>query len=144
VLLQRLVDHIRVLKPAALFFPGVYELHPDHRACAQLAWHLLQRLGHDAPLGVSYEISTQSPANCLVDISQHMTRKQQAMKVYQSQLEQNNYMDVVLALNKLRTYTLGSEVAWAEAFYCYGKDELASGLTTWAAAQVAAMLAESK
>jgi LmbE family N-acetylglucosaminyl deacetylase len=139
---QRLLDHIRVLKPAAVFFPGVYELHPDHRACALLVWQVLQRMGKDAPLPVSYEISMQNPVNCLVDITATMTRKQQALQLYQSQLQQNNYVEIAMALNKLRTFTLPAEVVWAEGFYRYSQQELTGDLADWAAAKVRRTLEE--
>lgn len=142
VLSQKLLDDIRVLKPAAVFFPGIYELHPDHRACALLAWQVLQRMGHAAPVAVSYEISTQSPINCLIDITDTMPRKQQALQRYQSQLDQNNYVDITLALNKLRTFTLPPSVLWAEGFYRFSQQELASDLAEWSTQKLRAMLTE--
>jgi LmbE family N-acetylglucosaminyl deacetylase len=141
-LAQRLLDEIRGLKPSAVFFPGAFELHPDHRGCALLAWQVLQRIGVDAPAAVSYEISTQSPVNCLVDITDVMEYKQRALQAYQSQLNQNNYVEVSTALNKLRTFTLPAKVEWAEGFYRYSPVELAGTLASWASGKMAAMLAE--
>lgn len=137
---QRLLDQIRMLRPAAVFFPGVCEPHPDHRACALLAWQVMQRLGAGAPLAISYEISAQSPVNCLVDITAQMQRKQQALQVYQSQLSENNYVDIATALNKLRTFTLAADVVWAEGFYRYSDAELAGTLVDWIAAKSSAAL----
>ena len=139
-LLQRLSMELVALKPSAVFFPGVHEYHPDHRACALLAWSLIQSLGESGPLAISYEISTQSPANRLVDISSTMPRKLQALSVYDSQLGQNNYADVVMALNKLRTFTLERDVQWAEAFYRFNSDDLRQPLARWLASTVTAML----
>jgi LmbE family N-acetylglucosaminyl deacetylase len=140
-LLQSLSIELKKLHPAAVFFPGIHELHPDHRACALLAWQLLRQMGDDAPQALSYEISGQSAANCLVDISSTMSRKLQALGVYHSQLDQNNYIEIVMSLNKLRTFTLAANVKWAEAFYRYSRDELQEDLPRWAAAKVCAMLA---
>ena len=141
-LAQRLLDEIRVLKPSAVFFPGVCELHPDHRGCALLAWQVLQRMGVDAPAAVSYEISTQSPVNCLVDITDVMEHKLRALQVYRSQLKQNNYVEIATALNKLRTFTLPAKVVWAEGFYRYNDVELAGTLASWATGKITAMLSE--
>lgn len=129
-------------KPAAVFFPGVLELHPDHRSAALLVWRSLQLLGAQAPQAIAYEITGQSPANCLVDISAAMLAKQQAIACYASQLGENNYLDLVHALNRLRTLTLRSEVQWAEAFYRYSSEELALPLPIWAAQRISTMLNE--
>jgi LmbE family N-acetylglucosaminyl deacetylase len=139
---QRLLDEIRRLMPSAVFFPGACELHPDHRACALLAWQVLQRMSVDAPAAVSYEISAQSPVNCLVDITDAMEHKLLALQAYRSQLSQNNYVEIATALNKLRTFTLPATVNWAEGFYRYNPVELAGTLASWATAKIADMLTE--
>jgi LmbE family N-acetylglucosaminyl deacetylase len=123
-----IVSDIRELivtrQPAAVFFPGIYEAHPDHRATALLVWQALQSTPGNKAVPVSYEITGQSPVNCLVDITSVMDRKKQVIGVYRSQLGEKNYLDVVLSLNRLRTFTLGPEVAWAEGFYIYSSTEL--------------------
>src|SRR5690606_23691692 len=118
--------------------PGVHEFHPDHRRCAMVVWQALQE--HPQAAAVSYEISCQSPANCLVDISEVIERKKQAIAVYQSQLGENSYLDIVLALNRLRTFTLPADVAFAEGFYCYSAQERSSSLADWLAGKGRAML----
>ncbi len=127
-------------KPAAVFFPGVLELHPDHRSTALLVWRSLQLIGAQAPQAIAYEITGQCPANCLVDISIAMAIKQQAMECYVSQLGEKHYQAVVCALNLLRTLTLPAGVQWAEAFYRYGQADLALSLQEWITQRMAAML----
>lgn len=139
-LAQQLAALITQRKPAAVFFPGVLELHPDHRSAALLVWRSLQLLGAQAPQAIAYEITGQSPANCLVDITATMTAKQQAIACYPSQLAENNYLEVILALNRLRTLTLPVEVQWAEAFYRYSREELTLSLPEWATQWMTAML----
>lgn len=141
-LAQQLAALIVQRKPSAVFFPAVLELHPDHRSAALLVWRSLQLLGAQAPAAIAYEITGQSPANCLVDISAVMATKQQAIACYPSQLGENNYLDVICALNRLRTLTLPGGVQWAEAFYCYRSDELALPLPVWAAQRIGSMLSE--
>ena len=135
-----LAEQIAVLitqrKPAAVFMPGAFELHPDHRAAALLLWHSLQLLRAQAPAAIAYEITGQSPANCLVDITHEVDAKEAAIRCYQSQLGENNYLEVVRALNKLRTLTLPPTVAAAEAFYRYSRAELTLSLAEWAAQRV--------
>ncbi|MDT8399077.1 MAG: PIG-L deacetylase family protein [Pseudomonadales bacterium] len=114
----RLSELIRHSGAQSVFFPGPLEPHPDHRATALLVWQALATIPQpQRPLPLAYEISVQNPANCLLDISAVMPAKCQAMALYRSQLSQNNYIDIVAALNKTRTYTLPPAVTHAEAFF---------------------------
>ncbi len=139
------------IKPAAVFFPGVLEPHPDHRACALLVWQALRSVRQSPAstsistpiIAVSYEISVQSPINCLVDITQEMERKKQVITGYVSQLGQNNYVEMVQGLNRLRTFSLSAEVVWAEGFYIFSDAELAGSLPAWLQDKMSLMLAST-
>jgi LmbE family N-acetylglucosaminyl deacetylase len=122
---------IELTKPAAVFFPGIYEAHPDHRASALLVWQALKTLCDSNVVPVAYEITGQSPINCLVDITDVIKKKKTAIAVYKSQLGQKNYLDIVLALNRLRSFTLGADVQWAEGFYIFTASELKASLLAW-------------
>ncbi|ALO44754.1 PIG-L deacetylase family protein [Pseudohongiella spirulinae] len=120
-------------KARTVFFPSVLELHPDHRATAVLVWAALQRIYQqawhgDLPQPWSYEISVQSPVNRLLDITNVLQQKCQAMDVYASQNSQNNYPELILALNKARTFSLPAHVSHAEGFYYYPVEALARDL----------------
>jgi len=159
VVAAQIVSIIANIKPAAVFFPGVLEPHPDHRACALLVWQALQSVRQSpastsiptpiptpAPtpiIAVSYEISVQSPINCLVDITQEMERKKQVIAGYVSQLGQNNYVEMVQGLNRLRTFSLSAEVVWAEGFYIFSDAELAGSLPAWLQDKMSLMLAST-
>ena len=122
-LLQKIVQLIGEIAPASVFFPGLLELHPDHRMTAQLVWAALQSL--DAPpAAFAYEISVQSPVNRLIDISAQRAIKAQAMAVYVSQNAQNNYPELVQALNTTRTFTLPASVRQAEGLFAFAPEQL--------------------
>ncbi|HTQ98625.1 MAG TPA: PIG-L deacetylase family protein [Candidatus Acidoferrum sp.] len=140
-LVQLLAARIAATKPAAVFFPAVQEFHPDHRAATLLVWQALQLLGAMAPAAIAYEITTLSPINCLIDITDCMQAKERAVALYASQLGEQPYLVLAQALNRLRTLTLPPQVQWAEGFYRYSRDELALGPGEWAARRMAAMLA---
>jgi LmbE family N-acetylglucosaminyl deacetylase len=107
------------------------EPHPDHRNTALLVWSALQGLVvKDRPSVYSYEISVQSPINVLVDISQEHQKKSRVMAIYSSQNCQNNYEDLVRALNKSRTFSLPKGVDYAEGFYRYSEQQLENSLET--------------
>ena len=64
-----------------IYFPSPIEYHPDHRAVAALVWRGAQEAKHKQPL-FSYEISRQSEANLLVDITSVSHSKTDLMSVY--------------------------------------------------------------
>lgn len=107
------------VQPAAVFFPGCFELHPDHRATAALVWQALQQIDDEAIVPVSYEVLVQSPINTLVDIGAKLDKKKKAIAKYTSQLNENRYLEIALAMNQLRTATLRGDISHAEGFFCY-------------------------
>jgi LmbE family N-acetylglucosaminyl deacetylase len=114
-------------KAATVFFPGPMELHPDHRMTAAIVWSALQALGQSkvtVPAAYSYEIGVQNPINVLIDITGQRLAKEKVMAVYGSQNSENNYEELVLALDKGRTYTLPAAVTHAEGFYHYTSAQL--------------------
>jgi LmbE family N-acetylglucosaminyl deacetylase/glycosyltransferase involved in cell wall biosynthesis len=120
-LVCRIADLVRQVRPASVFFPSPMELHPDHRAAAELAWQGLESCPEFRGNAYSYEISGQSLANRLVDITAVVDEKAAVMRVYRSQLAENDYVEVALALNRARSYTLPPEVGYAEASFAYDR-----------------------
>jgi LmbE family N-acetylglucosaminyl deacetylase len=128
-LVARVLNKIKDIAPAAVFFPGPMEPHPDHRNTALLVWSALQNLAVvERPIAYSYEISVQNPINVLVDTSKQRQEKSNLMRVYSSQNSQNNYEDLVRALDKGRTFSLPNEIDCAEGFYRYSEKQLESSL----------------
>jgi len=126
--IHHVLEQIREINPAAVFFPGVFELHPDHRMTALIVWQALQKLGQTKIKPISYEILVQSPVNIFVDISAYIRTKRSVMGLYESQLSEKNYIDIALAMNSLRSLTLGPGTNYAEGFYVYGQDQLKKDL----------------
>jgi len=126
--INHVLGQIQLINPAAVFFPGVFELHPDHRMTALIVWQALQKLGQTKIKPISYEILVQSPVNIFVDISAHIRTKRSVMGLYESQLSEKNYIDIALAMNSLRSLTLGPGTNYAEGFYVYGQDQLKKDL----------------
>ena len=118
VTLDQFIEVINAESPDVIFFPSLEEFHPDHRVTASLVWNAQKSVGFKGEV-VSYEISRQSEANILVDISLYAPKKREILELYQSQTMQNNYVEVMEAINKARTYTLPAGVSAAEAFFRY-------------------------
>jgi len=129
-LVVKTVNKIRQISPAVVFFPGLMEPHPDHRNTALVVWSALRAIeSSQRPDAYSYEISVQSPINILVDITAQAEEKAKVMSMYESQNKQNNYEELVTALDKSRTFSLSSEIDYAEGFYRYSQNQLTKNLT---------------
>ena len=126
-LLERIRRVLDELRPASVFFPGPLELHPDHRMTALLVWQVLAEMGQP-PAAFAYEISVQNPTNMLLDITAQQAVKARAMAIYVSQNGQNNYPDLITAMNITRTFTLPPTVSHAEAFFRFSPEDLGQSL----------------
>ena len=129
-LVNRIADKIGEVGAASVFFPGPLEPHPDHRNTALLVWAAVQKRSSESISvnAYSYEIGVQNPVNLFIDITAQRSRKERAMTIYASQNDENNYEELVLSLDKGRTFTLPAAVSHAEGFYLYSKEELATSL----------------
>jgi GT2 family glycosyltransferase/LmbE family N-acetylglucosaminyl deacetylase/glycosyltransferase involved in cell wall biosynthesis len=100
--------------------PSIHEIHPDHRATAWIAIEATRRLveeGHALRVAM-YEVGSPLPhVDVLVDITAQEAGKRAAIACYPSQLGIQPYDEVIIALNRFRTYTLPATVKLAEA-YC--------------------------
>ena len=113
-------------KIKTIFAPSFWEFHPDHRAVTWFSLALLEALGWPGEVWL-YEISRQGEVNRLVDISSVIERKKAAVSAYRSQLAQHPYLDISLALNRARAYTLAPlGVTYAEGFWAGTVEEIVS------------------
>jgi len=114
---KSIVDLIEKYTPNNVFFPSPFEYHPDHRATAWLVWDALQSIDFKGNV-YSYEIANQSPVNTLIDITPVMKKKIETMDVYASQNAQIDYIDTIVAMNRMRAYTITSDkTQYVEAFF---------------------------
>lgn len=96
--------------------PALSEIHPDHHALAMATVEALRRCSVQFTL-MMYEVGSAIPdPDLLVDISETLDLKLQAMRTFSSQTTHQNYVEQISALNIYRTYTLPKSVRAAEAF----------------------------
>ena len=115
-LAQRLADRIAQCGADLVYAPSPWENHPDHRQAQLLATEAVRRSTPELRLAF-YEVGAPLRPNVLLDITMVMETKEAAMRCFASQLEHQNYLGHIQALNYYRTYTLGAEVKSAEAFW---------------------------
>ncbi len=125
-LVCRCADTIRCAAPDLVYAPSLWEIHPDHRAVALSVIEGFQRSGCQGSI-VFFEVSAALRPNRLVDISSVANLKQSAMRQFASQNIQHGYPDLMLGLNRFRTYTLGPDVLAAEAFEVISAADLSRG-----------------
>lgn len=126
-LAARIGAWIEDIQADTVLAPSIWEMHRDHRACAQAACEAVLNINRCVSL-VMYEIGYPLAPNLLVDISARFELKIQAVSCFPSQLSQQNFGSHVTALNRYRTYSLPSHVQAAEAFCCLDQIVLAEVL----------------
>lgn len=122
-------------RPSLLFAPSLSEPHPDHQAVALAAMAAVQRVSSNWCL-MLYEVGAPLTPNCWVDISSVETNKWAALAEFQSQEQEQPYLDHAKAMAKLRSFGRGRVVTAAEAFFRVNADDLrakgaAAALPSW-------------
>ncbi|NKB34719.1 MAG: hypothetical protein GKR91_16620 [Pseudomonadales bacterium] len=125
-LIEKALEEINSIKPSSVFFPGPMEIHPDHRATGFLVWQAVQRAAAAAikPQAIAYEIGVQNPVNFFIDVTAQKEEKEKVMDIYASQNSENNYPELVISLDKGRTFSLPPEVKYAEGFFRFSEEDL--------------------
>jgi len=119
--LVRLLDLLRAFLPDLVYVSSPLEFHPDHRATSFLLCDAIRTC--DTGFQVAfYEVGQPLAVNVLVDITRVMDLKKQALYVYKSQLEERDYADVIIGLNRFRSLTLPKGVSHAEGFSLWRTD----------------------
>lgn len=104
------------LRPASVFFPSPYEVHPDHRACCLHVIRAVRSLEFQPAL-YGYEVGGFMTPNLLIDVTPFMLVKERALTAYPSQLLHQDLVGKVRALNHARTVNVDdSTVRYAEAY----------------------------
>jgi glycosyltransferase involved in cell wall biosynthesis/LmbE family N-acetylglucosaminyl deacetylase len=106
---------IQTEKPDHIFIPSPMELHPDHRLSSEVVFQAINNVAIKVDV-FCYEITVQSQINLLIDTSSVIDEKKSLLSKYKSQTALHTSLDIVLALDKARTYTLPAEVSYAEGF----------------------------
>lgn len=114
---ERAKRAVEVFQPDRIYLPSPFEIHRDHLVVSREFTRVLRENGFRGSL-VFYEVSEALRPNILVDITQEMDRKEEALLCYLSQLEANNYLPKMKGLNRYRTVNIDiPQVLYVEAYW---------------------------
>lgn len=112
----RLREWLQDTCPDMLYLPFFLDNHPDHRAVTTLLAQAMAGSGLRFTC-CAYEVWSPLVPNILVDIGAQMPRKLEAIRCYQSQLKQVDYVRLFEGLNAYRAGQFAGRIQYAEAFY---------------------------
>lgn len=119
---RRLAELLHEIRPVRVYVPHFLEQHPDHRAASAQLIRAARVYSTDFEV-VGYEVWTPLVPNRLVQIDASMERKQRAMALYTSQLEdRNDLLHAMIGLSSFRgarqgaSYEAASRGGFAETF----------------------------
>ena len=122
-LIARVLEAVNQSGARIVYAPSWWEIHPDHCVLAMATVEALRRCPRPVILAM-YEVGVPLHPNSLLDITDLLARKREAIACYQSQLRLQRYDSHILALNHFRTYTLPAETDAAEAFRLFRGPDL--------------------
>jgi len=115
-ILPRLVEKLKDFRPALIYAPSPWEIHPDHKVTAEALLKAIKS-SKASPRVAFFEISHPLRVNVLVDITPAIEKKIKAIERYASQTAKKHYKDHILGLNRFRSLTLDPSVQYAEGFW---------------------------
>jgi N-acetylglucosamine malate deacetylase 1 len=114
---DRVKQILESIGPDLVYLPFFLEEHPDHRAVSQILMEATEGISCEFDC-CGYEVWTPLFPNCLVEISDAVVVKKQALQHYQSQLVENDYLHAALGLNAYRAIALSQKHGgFVEAFF---------------------------
>ena len=116
-LFDRLSAIVADYQPTIVYLPSLFDRHNDHLAVNHYVSLLYKKFRYDFSV-YGYEIWTALVPNLIVDISDVVEKKKEAISHYKSQLAHNNWADAAISLNRYRGVTSGVGM-YAEGFMRY-------------------------
>ena len=112
---KSMVNILEDTRPHLVYLPFHLENHPDHRTTTAIGLEALKQRPVSTVL--LYEVWTTLIHNQLVDISNVIDKKLEAVRVYRSQKDIDEFADRVKGLNRFRSLHSDNQFQFAEAFF---------------------------
>jgi len=111
---ERLAEALKIFRPEQVFCPFPVDAHADHQATA-LAFAQATELAGWRGEVLAYEVWSTLWPNTAIDIGVVADAKARLIRLYASQMDDRDYAEAILGLNRYRG--LQHRVAFAEAFH---------------------------
>lgn len=108
-------------KPDIVYLPSIFDRHNDHLAVNHYLLMLYEKHRYNFTV-YAYEVWTAFLPNLIIDISDTIEKKKEAISCFKSQLTSNNWLDAAVSLNRYRGVTSGKG-QYAEGFIRYSIKE---------------------
>jgi ubiquinone biosynthesis protein Coq4/LmbE family N-acetylglucosaminyl deacetylase len=122
-LIRRVAQLITHSHPAVIYAPFFGDTDPRRSSLGIIAWQAARLAALGCPI-IMYEVAAPLRPNRLLDITNILPIKQQAMSCFRSRMIGHSDLEIVLALNQIRTYSLAAEVKAAEGYWLVRGDEI--------------------
>lgn len=113
---------INDFNPEVILLPSFLDNHDQHRILNLIFYEVCKKIGF-SPKVMLYEVWTPIIPNIVVDISDIIEKKIQAIKCYESQLKYINYLDTIIGLNSYRSITNLQGKGYCEGFLLLDFDD---------------------
>mgnify|MGYP001230947510 CR=1 FL=1 len=113
--IRALSDLIKEVKPDIIFVPSFLDNHPDHRVVNEILINVLSQEKFDGEIW-AYEIWTPLLPNRIINITDNIEAKKQAMAAHISQLKSRGYDKAILGLNQYRA-EINNFSGFGEAYF---------------------------
>ncbi len=129
-LINQLCGIIKDFNPDAILLPSPADNHEEHRILNEIFFHTISKLIKDkrsASISIIsilfYEVWTAIYPNLILDITDVLERKENAIKCYTSQLQNIDYLSAFKGLNQYRSITHLKGEGFCEAFFRLSIDD---------------------
>ena len=129
-LINHLLEIINRFQPQNIYLPASSEIHPDHRVLYKAGTEAAKRYKPNINL-IYNEIGQMQSTNLLHDITDLHEQLNRAMDCFKSQLAVLDYKRYINALHIYRSYTLGEDVKYAEAYHFVNSKNIKTGSQLW-------------
>jgi LmbE family N-acetylglucosaminyl deacetylase len=118
--MKALYDLILETKPNIIFLPSLIDDHPDHRAACEIFYYAFFKYPEKSfnfpVLIAEYELWTPIFPNRVIDISDAINIKKEAILCHKTQLKSRSYDKAVISLNSFRA-AINNMNGYAEAIF---------------------------
>jgi LmbE family N-acetylglucosaminyl deacetylase len=112
---------IKDFDPDIVYLPSLFDRHNDHLAVNHHLAGLYRKYGYNFMV-CAYEVWTALVPNLVIDITDTIAEKKEALSRYKSQLASNDWIEAAVSLNRYRGVTSGAG-KFAEGFMRYSTRE---------------------